>query len=181
MSNIKYQISNKKRGSLRIGYWKLDIRNWIFPNGFTLIEMLVVIGILLTLISLTTISLTRIQSRVNLTTTVNDFIADLREQQTRAMVGDTGTGLAPDNFGIHFDANSYTLFEGTYYATGSANFAPSLPSVVQISSTFSGGNILFSKGSGEANSTGSVTFTNTASNEQKTIILNKYGVVTAVN
>lgn len=150
-------------------------------RGFTMMEMLVVIGILVVLITLTTLSLNKIQNQVNLTTTINAFIADLKEQQTRAMVGDAGTGSGPDNYGIHFSTSSYTLFQGTYYATGSANFAPSLSSVVQISTTFSGGNLLFSKGSGEANASGTATFTNTANNTQKTVTVNRYGVVTGIN
>lgn len=45
MSNIKYQISNKKEKSRSIGDWRLDIRYWIFPSGFTLIELLIAVGI----------------------------------------------------------------------------------------------------------------------------------------
>src|SRR6476620_10997524 len=43
MSNIKYQISNKKEKSRSIGDWRLDIRYWIFPSGFTLIELLIAV------------------------------------------------------------------------------------------------------------------------------------------
>lgn len=146
-----------------------------------MIEMLVVIGILLTLIALTTLSLLSVQNKTNLNTLVNGFITDLKEQQTRAMVGDAGVGSSPDNYGIHFSGNMYTLFQGTYSAGASSNFIPALPSAVQVATSFPGGDLIFTKGSGEANAAGTVTFTNTANNTQKTVTVNRYGVVTGVN
>ncbi len=106
----------------------------------------------------------------------------MKEQQIKAMVGDTEGTASVSAYGVHFDTATYTLFRNTY---GTGNFVISLPSTIHISSTFPSPQIIFATGSGEltnyVSNSATITFSDTADNSQKVITLNKYGVVTNVN
>jgi type II secretory pathway pseudopilin PulG len=144
------------------------------PKGFTLAEMVVIIAISLTMLGLGTLSLVNSQAKASLSTVIETFIADLKEQQVKAMVGDTeGSGSISD-YGIDFETTSYTLFRNTYTLGGSANYALTLPPTIQVTSA----QILFTKGSGET-TPATITFTDTTTNEQRTVTINKYGAITA--
>lgn len=146
------------------------------PKGFTLAELVVIIAIALTMIVLSTIALARSQQKASLTGVVDTFVADLKEQQAKAMVGDTeGTSTISD-YGLDFETTQYTLFRNTYVVGGSSNFVVSLPPTIQVT----GSQIIFAKGSGETTAA-IITFTDTTTNEQRTVTMNKYGVITGVN
>ena len=83
-------------------------------KGFTLIELVLVMGIFSTLIGITSLSLFNIQHATALSADVNVFIADLKQQQLKAMVGESdGVGGSGYGYGVHFTANNYTLFRGS--------------------------------------------------------------------
>lgn len=148
------------------------------PRGFTLPEVVIVIGIMLTMLGIGTLTLVRAQNQNYLSSTLDTVIADLREQQIKAMVGATeGSGSAA-SYGIHVEGTSYTLFRSAY---GTANYVVTLPPTVQITTTFANAQVLFAQGSGETGSSGTITLFNTANNEQKTITVNRYGIVTGIN
>lgn len=157
MSNFKHQIKINKK-------------------GFTLIELLLAISIVGILFGLTTISLANVRESTTISTSSELIIADLKSQQTKAMNGTDGGG----NFGVHFSANnSYILFRGTSFdSTSPANSLVSVDENI----TFSAGDIIFSPVSGEVTNfievnPPIVTVTNSNGSAQKTIILNRYGVV----
>src|SRR5258706_4624061 len=83
--------------------------------GFVLIELIMVLGILVTLFSIGYVRLTAIERRSPITATVNTVIADMRGQQTKAMSGDAQGGSGADSYGIYFQTNSYTLFKGASF------------------------------------------------------------------
>jgi prepilin-type N-terminal cleavage/methylation domain-containing protein len=150
-------------------------------RGFTLIELSLVIAIFLILVGLTTVNLFQLQHANQLSATVSSFLADMKEQQIKAMVGDTEGSGTMANYGVHFDTTSYTLFRNAF-ETG--NFTVTLPSGTQIASAF-GTQILFQKGGGDisgfVNGNNTITFIDTGNNNQKVITLNRYGVVTSVD
>src|SRR5689334_15423888 len=90
-------------------------------QGFTIIEIIVVVAIFATLMSIGYIRATDIQRRAPLTATVDTLIGDLRGQQTKAMSGDARSGASNDNYGIYFQSNAYILFKGTYSSSNPAN------------------------------------------------------------
>lgn len=146
--------------------------------GFTLVELLVTIGLLGLLIGLTTISLISVQRRVTLSSTITTLISDLKEQQTKAMTGDTG-GVSKNSYGIYFDTNRYILFRGASYSSADpSNFAVDL---ANIDFANPGTSIVFARISGEIAAASNITLTDITNNQQKTIQINRYGVVTAVN
>lgn len=150
------------------------MKKFFNSQGFTQTELLLTMGIFVFLAGFAMTSLLGSQRSSSLTGTVNTFIADAREQQVKAMVGDTeGSGTLSD-YGVRFGTTNYTLYRNTY---GTSNFVVGLPNTVQVS----GAEIVFLKGSGEIASPATVTFTDTTNNSQKTVTINRYGVVTGVN
>ena len=154
-------------------------KNKLCESGFTLIELSLVVSIFFILVGLATVNLFQFQHKSQMNATINSFVADYKEQQIKAMVGDTEGATSSANFGIHFDTTSYTLFRDTY---GTSNLAVDLPSTIHIGTSYNGGaQVVFTKGSGEVGSAGTITFTDTSDSSQKVLTINKYGVITAVN
>lgn len=146
-------------------------------KGFTLVELVVVMGIFATLAGISTISLFNIQHKTTLNASVSTFIADLKGQQLRVMVGESGgTGSASD-YGLRLQDKSYTLFRSTY---GTTNSVIDLAGGLEFTSP--NYEIIFLKGSGEI-STGStaITIKDAVDGSKKTIDINRYGIVTGVN
>jgi type II secretory pathway pseudopilin PulG len=151
-----------------------------FQSGFTAVEVILITSLMAILLSLVVVNLFKFQHKSQLSSTVQAFIADYKEQQIKAMVGDTSGTSTPSAYGIHLETNSYTEYRNTY---GTENFTVSLPSGTQFTATtFPNFQILFATGSGEvATVTNTITIKDTGDNSQRIITINKYGVVTAVN
>lgn len=139
-------------------------------------------GIFAILAGFATLNLVNVQHKSSLNATLDVFIADLKEQQLKAMVGDTeGSGIISD-YGIRFNTSQYTLFRNTY---GTANFIVNLPPIFTATTEFPNNQIVFEKGSGEISGftagDNTISFTDTTSGEQKIVTLNKYGVITGID
>jgi prepilin-type N-terminal cleavage/methylation domain-containing protein len=151
----------------------MSARTNIF-KGYTLIELLVSMGILAILFAITTINISPLPSNTVQTTNLDTLLSDIRSQQTQAMSSDA-------SYGVHFEAGSYTLFLGSTYTQGlSANSVISLdPGITFINVTFPSSVIVFSPGSGDI--TGytagqdSFTINSTVTNKSTVIKINKYG------
>lgn len=132
-------------------------------KGFTLVELLLVMGIFAILAAFTTINLIQPQTKSSLDSTINMLIADLKQQQVEAMIGE-----AASQFGIQFNPDSYTILKD--------DFTVSLDNTLSLSNNFPSSQIKFNKRSGEVENTGSITITDSGGNA-KTINVNKLGVV----
>lgn len=171
-------------------YWPKIEHSKTHISGVTLIELLVVIGLLAVFFSLSVINITQLIPKSHLSTTVDVLIADLKQQQQKAMSGETGTASASGEaqpHGVHIDANQYVLYSGIVYdEMSSSNSAFPLSQPVLLSSTFVANDILFNKGSGEisgytSSESARITVTDTVQNRQKVIQLNQLGVVVGVD
>ena len=156
-------------------------------SGFTLPEIIVVIGVMMVLLSLSSVNLLSIYGKTSLGTKVSTLVSDLKQQQLKSMVGDTEGESSADSYGIYFEQNRYILFKGTSYSgSDPLNFAINLDSDLQFSTiAFPQSQIVFSQGSGEitgyASDSNTVTLTNIRTSDVKTLELNRYGVVVSVN
>lgn len=154
-------------------------------QGFTVIEFLLVAAIFAVLTALTTVNLYKFQHNSQVTTSLNSFIADIKEQQTKAMVGDTEGRTGNSTYGINFSTTKYILFHGTFSSTDSANFTITLPNTLNVTTTFPNSQLVFAGGTGEivgyASNSASVTLKDTGTNSQKVIQFNKYGIINSVN
>ena len=147
-------------------------------NGFTLIELIIAMGIFAIITGLVTINLLGAQHTASIDSTVTTLIADIKQQQIKAMAGDTEGRGATDQYGVHFDANKYVLFHGSYNAMDNANFVVNLEGSLNFTGS---GDIIFLKGSGENSGLNAIVIKDSLTNRQKTININNYGVITSAN
>ncbi len=163
---------------------KFMIKNF---KGFTLVETIVVMGIIAALTGLGTINLIGAKRSADVSASVNVLIADLKSQQSRTMSGDTESGLVIDDYGVYFATREYTLFRGADFVSSD----PASHFVVELSQgiVFSDLNIqdsqvIFEKGSGEvvdySATENSITLSDPVGNE-KTVLINSLGSITEVN
>jgi type II secretory pathway pseudopilin PulG len=150
-------------------------------TGFTIIELVITMGIFMIITSLVTINLLRAQHNASSSTTVTTLISDIKQQQVKAMTGDTEGRGTRDSYGIHFDTNRYVLFHGTYSETEISNFNVNLEGSLSFTGLTGDSNVIFSQGSGEKAGLNSIVLTDSITNSQKTITINTYGVITEVN
>ena len=150
--------------------------------GFTLIELALIMGIIAILVSFITINLLKPQTTASTASTVQILGADIKEQQIKAMSGDTDGESSTDSQGIYFESNRYTLFRGPNYASGSHYFQVDMDQNLILSNTLPSSQVVFGKRSGEvANYTqgsDTITLSHSQSGEQKVITINRYGSIT---
>lgn len=155
-------------------------------NGLTLIEMLLVLGILSILFTISFISITNIRVVSGNNSLYTVVISDLKNQQVKAMTGDTEGRGVPDNYGVKIFSNKYVLFHGiTYKPADTANFSIPVDTGYSLSTTFPNSTVLFASESGQlvgfVNNQNTITITSTPSGQTKTMHLNGFGTITSVN
>lgn len=150
-------------------------------------EIVLISGIFLLLLAIGIVNFPRIQQSSSLNATLETFLSNLKDQQIKAMTGYTDGGTSADQYGIHFDTTSYTLFRGTY-PTGS--FTVNLPPTINITTQMKifgseDTQIVFMKGTGElagcCTVANTITLVDTSTNISKTITFNEFGVITGIN
>lgn len=122
-----------------------------YQNGFTLIEMSVVVGLFLMFFAISTVSLSSLIPRANFVTSYESLQSDIKNQQLKAMTGYTegmGDGSA---YGIYLESDQYVLFTGpSYNPNATDNFTIRLSPGLTISEiTFPSSSIVFLQNSGE--------------------------------
>lgn len=155
----------------------------IFKQGFTLIDLLLAIGLLITVFSFTTVNLLNLQNKPLLDAHTQKLFADLKSQQNKAIAGDAGDGSISTERGIYIEQDNYTLFKGTVYlASDPDNFSVDLDSNTRLATTFANNSVVFNKISGEilnyTTGADTITVTNNTSGESRTIRLNALGAAT---
>lgn len=151
--------------------------------GFTLIELIIVMGILAVLFTIGSIGFFRTQGATYLTEAVDTLVADMNTQQTKAMAGASADGTLIPGYGVHFETTTYTLFTGTSYSAGAAtNIVIPLPDNVDVMvAGFTNRTLVYARASGEVS--GYVTnqdyvdLRSTVTGETKRIRVNALGVV----
>lgn len=140
--------------------------------AFTVIEILLVMGIFAILAGFTTINLLKPQTSSALQSTTTTLAADIKEQQIKAMVGDgEGTGTA-QTYGVQFETNRYILFRDT--PANPDSFTIDLEKSLTFTSLPQ--QILFTKRSGQTSPT-SISIQHNQTAENKTLTINQYGAI----
>lgn len=151
-------------------------------SGFTLIEMMVVLGVLGTLIAFSSVNLVGYQSKNLLQTTLSSVAGDIQNQRLKSMNGDAQGQSTTSAYGVYIQSSSYTLFRGSTYAAGaSGNVVIPVASPMVLSTTFPSSQFVYSKGTGEIasfdNARNTITVRNSSTNEQSVITFNRYGTI----
>ncbi|MDP2720633.1 MAG: prepilin-type N-terminal cleavage/methylation domain-containing protein [bacterium] len=166
------------------------MKKWfVRQNGFTLIELVLVVALLGIILIITTVNLVRPVSKTKADSVATDIVSIIQEAQTKAINTDTaGTPQAVD-WGVHFENNKYILFKGSSFNSSDAtNFVVDTPPNISLNSDLpcpsppgNCNNIVFAKISGEVvgfdETKNSVCVTETATNKSVLLIINFIGVV----
>jgi prepilin-type N-terminal cleavage/methylation domain-containing protein len=148
--------------------------------GFTLVEILLVMGLIAIIGGLTTINLIQPQRTASLSGTVATLVADLRGQQIKAMGGDKVSASTAQAHGLHVQSDRYTLFKGTTYSGADTdNFVVMMDPGITLSTTnMPSSQLVFTKGTGAVTGfTSAPTITVSSDGDSNVISLNRHGVV----
>lgn len=156
-------------------------------TAFTTIELILAISIITILSSAVLFNAAGAQNRTNLDTTINVIINEIKNQQNKAMTGNRENRSSYDAYGIYFQSDKYILFHGpAYNPTDQTNFAINLTTGISFSNiNLPNNQIVFASFSGEianySDGNNTVTISSQNTGQQKTITINRYGVITSVN
>jgi prepilin-type N-terminal cleavage/methylation domain-containing protein len=149
-------------------------------KGFTLVELLIVIGITLVLASATIPIYGNLQVSGQLNDTEDRIIQTLRTAQGRSEAR-----LNNSSHGVYFEINTsradrYILYQGDSYATRDTSYdrAETPSASITFSTTLSGSDVSFSKGLGAPNATGTITLTHDIQGT-RSVVINSLGTVEA--
>lgn len=151
-------------------------------SGFTMVELLLVMGIFAILIALGSINYFSTYNQTNVGTTSDVLVADLRSAQNKAMSGSAVSSARPTSWGIKFFSDRYVIFPGNSYQEGASdNYEVNIPSGILLSTTFPSDQVRFATGSGEIlNYDSSLDTINLVSGSSSEILeLNLFGTITS--
>lgn len=140
-------------------------------RAFTLIEILLVVGILAILVSLISPLALDFYRSQQLDTHTQGIIQTLRKAQLKAMSIE-----ADSEFGVHITNNNYTLFRGnTYNPDDPYNEVIDSPTIITVTTNPVFSTIIFSKLEGLPSVTGTITLS--YDDVSRTISINEVGRV----
>lgn len=151
--------------------------------GFTLVEVLVVMGLMAILAGLAFTNFIRPQNQASLDSIVSTLVADIKSQQIKAMSGDSVSASTAQAHGVYIQSGSYTLFKGTSYSgSDTDNYTVAADTGVTLSTTLPSTQVVFTKGTGDVTGfiagQNTITITSSGTGTSKTLTLNRYGAIT---
>jgi len=145
-------------------------------SGFTLIEILIVISIIVVLLAISTSSFTNINKAESLKADVRNIISVIDEAR-----GKTLSSKNSSQYGVHFEEFNTTLFTGAIYSSGNpTNQVTGLGSLTHISSiSLNGGgsDVIFDRLTGATSQSGTITVTLKDSSDSKNISISSTGII----
>ncbi len=124
-------------------------------QGFTLIEILVVISVIILIVSITNISYRYFERNTELTITAQKIVSVIKLAQNKAVSSE-----GDSQYGVHFESNKYILFKGITYQEGAddniENTVSSSLEINNINLTGEGSNIVFQKINGRTEQDGTI-------------------------
>lgn len=151
--------------------------------AFTYVELMMVLGILVVLLMLVSITIVPAINRVDTATLIQVLASDLFGQQQKSMQGELSSTDETTPFGIYFEPSAYVLFQGSsYQANHPDNFRVQLPAQVTFSAiNVPNQTIVFARMTGEVSnynsSQNTVTLSPVNGGMARVLQINRYGVV----
>ena len=141
-------------------------------NGFTLVEVLIVIGILGIIVAFAIPFYQSFQVSSQMDNFTQEILQNLRRAQVRAMASESFS-----EFGVHFESNRFVIFRGSSYSPSDPfNEEVVLPDVFNIS-TGTSSDVVFARIIGTT--TVETVTISTNFGESRTITINELGVAHA--
>ncbi len=145
-------------------------------GGFTLIEILVAMAILVLIAFLAIASFTTFRQQVEIDSSSQNILSVLRLARSKTLASES-----EDNYGVHFQSDKYVLFKGTVYdSNDAANKEYSLTDseIYSISLNGGGSDVIFNRIRGTTEEYGNVAIRLVSdTNKAHTININSYGQV----
>jgi len=146
-----------------------------FKKGFSLLEIIIVIGIFAVLISVASTSLFNVNKNQGFEVNTLNVISIFNEVRSLAMSSQDFS-----NYGVHLTTTSITSFEGDSFDIGINKKEYLIPSIAIFSYNIfpTSNDIIFNKVTGETNATGTLTLASTQDTSKEDILnLYKTGVL----
>lgn len=145
--------------------------------GFTLLEIVISIGVMTLLITIGTISLMNSRNTKDLVSSAHGVVSVLRLAQSKSLAGEDAS-----TWGVRFDqgGSQYIIFRGPTWAGSTSTQSHILPSSIEISSMglFGGGQeVVFKKINGETDQFGTVTLRIKSSGDTITTVIDPSGQI----
>ncbi len=149
-------------------------------KGFSLIELLIVIAVLMIILVLSIVAFYTLTKKTDLDTSRDNIISALNLVRNKTLASEEAA-----QYGVYFDATAvpdrYVLFQGPSYTTRNVSLDKiyNFPSVIEISSvSLEGENeIVFNRLQGDTNNYGSITIRSLKDNEIRTIYIYSSGEI----
>lgn len=124
-------------------------------NGFTLIEIIIAISIMVFLFSASILYYFATNESTKLSTATQDIISNIKLAKNR-----TVASLASSSYGLHFENSQYVMFRGASYSVSDPNnifyAVPTGIEIANISLEGGGVNVIFDRITGRVVSNGSI-------------------------
>ncbi len=147
-----------------------------FTGGFTLMELVVGISILIIIMAFAVFSFSGIKNSQALKNSAQDTVSSINKARAESFAS-----VSSSAYGVHFQSDKVVVFKGTAYSVGnSSNETVNILSPATISSiSLSGGgsDVYFNRLTGVPSKTGTVVVT--AGTKTKTITISALGGVSA--
>ena len=146
-------------------------------KGFTFIEIIIAVAILMVITTFTLISLNTFKENQSLKNAVNETVSLINQAKSK-----TSSSQDFSQYGVHFEFYRAVLFKGTTFSEpNSENIIIDIPSLIEISSiSLNGGgvDVVFQRLTGKTDQNGSIIFRvkNDAS-KTKTISIKNSGII----
>ncbi|MES3005074.1 MAG: GspH/FimT family protein [Patescibacteria group bacterium] len=145
-------------------------------SGFSLMEVLVVLGVLALVVSIVFSGFNSFSKTKSVGSDAETIVEILRQARNETIASKNSSA-----YGVHFSGNTMTIFVGPTYSAGAAtNRVISLPSNnTSLTLSLTGGvsYVLFAKISGETNQNGTITVSSSGVTGTKTVTIYKTGIV----
>ncbi len=127
-----------------------------FKRGFTLIEIMVVLGIMVLIIAVVLPAFSKMRDNQLLKSTTADVFSSLNKAKSQTL-----SSVSSSEYGVHFESDKIVIFKGTTYSSSDPNneivLITSPASISSISLTGGAVDLYFNRLTGAPNKTGSIT------------------------
>lgn len=147
-----------------------------YKNGFTLLELLIALGVMSILIVIVFAAFISLRKSSTLQTDTETIVEILRQARSQTM-----TSQSASRYGVHIASDKVTLFTGSSYnpndTTNQNVLLNTSDTVTTISLSGGGSDVIFNRLSGETAQNGTVVISSPTTGKSKTVIIYKTGVV----